>query len=446
MIKIMDYYSNIRWVEEYARNIRPYIHVREEDSLLIKIPNEAYKLNEQGLRVLKKLLNGESVFSIIDIYADRERVARDIHYFFCDLRALLKGCYHEKEERLAVEKIPFELPFNTLPVLSEIALTYRCNLSCRFCYASCGCQKNSDYREMSTEDIRQVLRIIKNEAGVPSVSFTGGEPTLRDDLPEIIRFAKSLGMWTNLISNGLLITDKMAGSLKEAGLDSAQISIEAGEESLHDAIVRRKGAFSLSTSALRNLMDEKIRVHTNTTISGLNRDHLEGVLHYVRSIGLDKLSMNLLMPAGAAQENLDEILVTYSEIGDIVCRIDRLSRDMGLEFMWYSPTPICIFNPITHGLGNKGCAACDGLLSIAPDGNILPCSSYPRPMGSILEHQGHFQELWSSPAFAFFQKKRFAHEKCLNCGYLPICNGGCPLYWDQVGYQEILEAACENIT
>ncbi len=441
----MDYYSHIQWVDQYIKGVAPYIHVREYDNLLIKIPNEAHKINESGVRVLKALLSGESIYTIINRYPDRERVSRDLHFFFCDLLALLKGCYHEQGERKAVEQYPFQLPFNTLPVLSEIAVTYRCNLSCRFCYASCGCRKDSGSREHDTEQIKEILAIIRQEAEVPSVSFTGGEPTLRPDLPELISYAKSLKMWTNLITNGTLITQDQASRYKEAGLDSAQVSLEAGDAVLHDKIVQSEGAFHKSLSGFKNLKEAGIRVHTNTTVSALNKGSLLAILPLVKSLGVDKFSMNMLMPEGAAVLNLPDILVTYSEIGDTVLSVQKKAQEMGLEFMWYSPTPLCIFNPIVHGLGNRGCAACDGLLSVAPNGDILPCSSYPQPMGNILEMKGRFKTFWSSPPFQYFQQKRFAHERCQGCRDLAVCNGGCPLYWRQVGYQELLEPLATEV-
>ncbi len=436
---VMEYYSNIRWVDEYVKRVSPYIHVREYDHLLIKIPNEAHKINASGVSILKTLLEGNSIYTVVDRYPDKERVARDLHYFFCDIMALLKGCYHEREGRKAVERYPFKLPFNTLPVLSEIAVTYRCNLACQFCYAGCGCRKDLRAEECSLDQLKRVLTVIREEAEVPSVSFTGGEPTLRPDLPELVRFAKSLKMWTNLITNGTLVTPALAATLKAAGLDSAQVSLEAADARLHDRIVRSPGAFAKTLVGLRALRDAKIRVHTNTTISALNKDHLNTVLALVREEGFNKFSMNLLMPEGSAAAHLGEVLVRYSDIGPVVLDIQREAVALGLEFMWYSPTPLCIFNPIVHGLGNRGCAACDGLLSIAPNGDILPCSSFPLPMGNILDMQGRFRELWAGPAFQYFQRKRFAHEQCQACEDLAVCNGGCPLYWRQVGYAELLQ-------
>ena len=99
------------------------------------------------------------------------------------------------------------------------------------------------------------MKIIKNEAEVPSVSFTGGEPVLRTDLTELIKFAKSLGMWTNLITNATLITKDTARGFKKAGLDSAQVSLEGSFEDIHDNIVAKKGAFRKTLEGLKNLKE-----------------------------------------------------------------------------------------------------------------------------------------------------------------------------------------------
>lgn len=436
------YYQNITWVDTYVQAIEAFVYVREADRLLIKIPNEAHKLNAQGVAMLKHCLSGESIKDFIDARPEnKEQLAHDIHIFFCDLRALLKGCYHEQQKRQSVEHVGFSLPFNTLPVLSEIALTYNCNLTCRFCYASCGCSKKLTQPELSTDKLKSILEIIKNEIEIPSVSFTGGEPTLRADLPELVSYAKSLGLWTNVITNGTLMTESLVATLKQAGLDSVQVSLEAGVADLHDHIVQKKGAFAQTLAGLKNIYKQGIRVHTNTTINGLNKNDLLPILNLVHELKLNKFSMNMLMPEGSALSSLNDILITYSDIQAIVLDVYAHAKDLGLEFMWYSPTPMCVFNPIVHGLGNKGCAACDGLLSIAPNGDILPCSSFAQPMGNILDMRGHFQQTWGEDKFAYFQKKRFAHDVCQSCADLAVCNGGCPLYWKHIDFDEIHDRA-----
>ena len=217
--------------------------------------------------------------------------------------------------------------------------------------------------------------------------------------------------------------------------------MEAGSAPEHDAIAASPGAFAGTVRGLENIMKAGIRVHTNTTVSALNKDKLEGVLDLVKSLGLNKFSMNLLMPVGSAGRNFDETFISYTEAGPLVERVMDMAARRGLEFMWYSPTPLCIFNPISRGLGNKGCAACDGLLSVAPNGDVLPCSSYPKPMGNLLKEKGGFKKLWGGKDFAWFRAKNFAHEKCKACRHLAVCNGGCPLYWERTGCGELTAAA-----
>lgn len=439
----MDWKNRVDWIDGYVSRIKPYVRVREADSLLIKIPNQTHKLNPQGVKLLKFLFAGGGAVALVESYpeARREEISLDVYYFFRDLMALLKGCAGEDEGRRATEVKPFALGHNALPVLSEIAVTYRCNLACRFCYAGCGCRKDEEHPELPAARIKEILGIISGEAEVPSVSFTGGEPLLRPELPELVAHAKSLNMWVNLISNGTLASEDTVKELLAAGLDSAQISVEAGSSGLHDVIAAHPGAFARTVRGIENFIKAGIRVHTNTTVSALNKDHLEGILDLVRSLGLAKFSMNLLMPVGSAGKNFEETFVSYTEAGPLVERVKEMADARGLEFMWYSPTPVCIFNPVSRGLGNKGCAACDGLLSVAPDGDVLPCSSYPKPMGNILKEKGRFKEMWNGEGFAWFRRKEFAHEKCRSCRHLAVCNGGCPLYWEKAGYGELLPAA-----
>ena len=86
-----DWEKRIEWIDGYVSRIKPYVRVRGYDSLLIKIPNQVYKLNSQGLKVLKYLLGGGKTADILAGYEDKERVSLDMYYFFRDLAALLKG-------------------------------------------------------------------------------------------------------------------------------------------------------------------------------------------------------------------------------------------------------------------------------------------------------------------------------------------------------------------
>ena len=429
------------WIDGYVARLREFIFVREEDCLLIKVPNEAHKLNRAGVRMLKALLDGEGISDFWKRHGGTPEARRDIYDFFIALKRLLQGCVNEQDPPRAVTVRPFALGFNSLPVLSEIAVTYRCNLACRFCYAGCSCKKGVA-GDMSDAEIRRILRIIREEAQVPSVSFTGGEPTLRPELPAWVRYARhELGMRVNLITNGTMIDETLAGALADAGLHSAQVSVEAPLPAVHDALVRCDGAHDRAVRAVRLLLDRGVLVHTNSTLNRMNLEFAAGMPAFVKGLGLKRLSMNLVIPTAAAETG-DDINVTYTEIGPHILNIQQAAAAAGVEFMWYSPTPVCLFNPILHQLGNKGCAACDGLLSVSPSGDVLPCSSWPEPVGNLLRED--FRSVWDGVRGKWLREKRFAPDSCQPCEDFALCQGACPLYWRHFGCAE-LEELCHAV-
>ncbi len=144
--------------------------------------------------------------------------------------------------------------------------------------------------------------------------------------------------------------------------------------------------------------------------------------------------MNLFIPAGRGLTQ-DELFVSYSELGPIVDAVRRAAHDARLTFFWYSPTPYCLYNPVARGLGNKSCAAVDGLVHVNPRGEILPCSSWPESLGALVP--GRFGELWFSERAAYYKRKRFAPATCSACGAFVACQGACPLYWDYAGLGEL---------
>lgn len=441
---------DITWVDEFVGSIATHVYVRERDNLLILMPNQAYKLNHTGLVLLKRILDGASIVDVLeskspDLSKDPE-VIQDVHDFFCDVRALVMGCLGEGAGRKAIEHIPFERPFNSLPVLSEVALTYRCNLSCKFCYAGCTCKKQPKQVEMTTEQVKKVLDVIRNDADVPSISWTGGEPTVRTDLVELTRYASSLGMRVNLITNGTNLNDALVAELKDAGLRSAQVSLEGPTPEVHDALTQVKGSFDRTIRGIQSLKAAGIHVHTNTTVNKMNSSHLVELLSTVKGLGMDRCSMNMVVPCGSAPD--ESVTITYTEMAELVEVIRLAARREEIRFLWYSPTPYCIYNPVAARLGGKSCAACDGLLSVAPNGDVLPCSSLPKSVGNVLTDS--FDSIWSGRKAKYWRDKRYAHKICRGCEQFTLCSGACPIYWKAMGYKELKDnwrrvSSCERI-
>jgi radical SAM protein with 4Fe4S-binding SPASM domain len=420
---------------------RPHLKVRPADELLILVPNTPVKLNPTALRILGAMIDeGLGIAEVLTREGDGPRRRREIHAFFTDLSAWLNGTLGEGVDRRAVVHEPFNADFCRYPVLSEIALTYRCNLSCGFCYAGCGVgalpEGWSEDRVMSDDEVCRVLDTIHHYAHCPSVSFTGGEPTLRPGLPGFVRHAKALGLKVNLISNGQHLDERCTGALAEAGLDSAQLSLEGPTAEIHDAQVQRPGAFARLWQAVECLRHHGIRVHTNTTVNRRNVDQAEGIVELVAERGLSRLTMNLVIPCGTAGGD-PAMTVSYTEIGDHVLRLRDRAEGCGVELIWYSPLPLCLFNTVAHGLGNRGCAAADGLLHVSPAGDVLPCSSFSHreSLGNLLREP--FEAIWRSRAARFFRAKEMMPPGCRGCPEAPVCQGACVLYWREVGLAEL---------
>jgi len=415
--------EDLDWIDPFIRSIRPYVRARLEDGVLIKMPTEVYQVNRTGLALLGRLLRGEGIRQVALAAGAREDPERihQIHHFFCDVRDLLSGALGDGRDRLATEVAPFNGSFTRYPVLSEVALTYKCNLACSFCYAGCGTtdarpgnpnkekhrrswglrrngkissKRDPVAREMATEEVFRVVEEIAVAGRVPSVSFTGGECTLRADLPQIVAYARKQGLRVNLITNGVLCASRdLVEDLVGAGLNSAQVSLEGPTANVHDALTQRPGSFEKTVAGIANLRDAGIHVHTNTTICIENADHLTRIVDLAKSLNLERVSMNHIIPTGTPNlARYRKVRISYTELGPHVLRVRDHAAKRGIKFHWYSPTPFCIFNPVAYGLGNKGCAACDGLLHVSPSGEVLPCSSFARGVGNLLDEG--FEKVW----------------------------------------------------
>ena len=287
---------------------------------------------------------------------------------------------------------------------------------------------------MSLAEIKRIIRIFKDEAKIPFFSFTGGEPLLRRDLEDMIRFAEKSGLRVNLITNGTLADTRRAHSLYKAGLRTAQVSIEGISAPTHDALTARSGSFDSTLAGIRCLQAAGISVQTNTTVTAANAPDAPLMPAFLKSLGVSRFAMNLYLPADT-NPRADELFVPYSRAGAIIDSVRSAARAVDLIFYWYSPIPHCHYNTIARGLGNKSCAAMDGLLSVSPTGDVLPCSSYPEPMGNLLAES--FRDVWFSPRARHFKNKEYAPEECAGCASFTACQSACPLYWKYAGTAEI---------
>ena len=423
-----------QFAASFVDSTREHIFIRVEDRLLILRPNKVHHLNATATELLAALYNAErvDVEALTQDFAARyhiapEQIEHDLEALLDSVRWMLKG---RTGYGTAVRQTPFGTHTIKFPVLSEIALTYRCNNRCTFCYASAP-ERGSAAGEMTTVEVKHIIDKIVDQAKVPMVSFTGGEPTLRRDLPELIAYARQRQMRVNLITNGIRCAEEsFVAALQQAGLHSAQVSLEAAEAEIHNRVVGNPRAFEKTVQGIKNLKAAGIHTHTNTTINQYNLQHLYGLIDFLAELGQEYLSMNMVIRTGDAVGDDEPTEIGYRDIGPLILSLKKQAEERGLRFVWYSPVPYCLFNPAQHGLGSQSCAAADGLLSINPAGEVLPCSSFEQGIGNLLRED--FNAIWNTRTAKYWRRKEFLPPDCRGCDLANLCCGACPLYWDAV--------------
>jgi radical SAM protein with 4Fe4S-binding SPASM domain len=307
-----------------------------------------------------------------------------------------------------------------VPYRMDLALTYRCNNDCAHCYNA----RPRSFPEMETQQWRKILDTTWN-LGIPHVVFTGGEPTLRADLPELIAYAEHNGQITGVNSNGRRFADKSyVQELIDAGLDHVQVTLESHNPSIHNQMVGAQQAWKQTVDGLHNVLDSSLYVMTNTTMLRQNSPFLSQTLEFIADLGVPTVGLNALIYAGRGRDIgtgiSEEDLSPMLELA----RTHTSSHQQRL--IWYTPTQYCHFDPVEFELGVKGCTAALYNMCIEPNGDVIPCQSYYQPVGNLLHDP--WENIWNHPICHSLRERQLIPEKCHSCALLSECGGGCPLH------------------
>jgi radical SAM protein with 4Fe4S-binding SPASM domain len=299
----------------------------------------------------------------------------------------------------------------------DLALTYRCNINCSHCY-----NQRRESEELNTGDWKKIIKTLWDN-GIPHIDFTGGEPTLRQDLLELIEYAEDLGLITGLLTNGVILADeKFVARLKDAGLDYVQITIESQLEEVHNHMVA-SAAFAKTVQGIKNAVAHSIHVITNSTITAANRDHMDGLIHFLKNLGVRSFAVNSIIKAGKSRHQDNGL--SENELLPMLNRLRQLAEQEEMKFIWYTPTQYCRLNPVEFDLGVKQCTAGKYNLAIEPDGTVIPCQSFFRPLGNILNDP--FEKIYNHDFLVSLRRRDWAMDKCRECEWLSTCGCGCPL-------------------
>lgn len=258
---------------------------------------------------------------------------------------------------------------------------WHCNQKCLHCYAAG--QPMGESRELTTAEWKDVLARLR-AANIPQVTFTGGEPTLRGDLVELVDAAQ----WfvTRLNTNGRLLTPQLCRALAEASLDSVQVTLYAADAEAHNALVGAPG-FDETVRGIRNAVDAGLIVSVNTPLCSLNRDYA-ATLRFAAALGVRYATCSGLIPSGGAEGAESRATrLSAEELTDILQSAVAAAHELSMELDFTSPG--WLPEQTLRALGLHlipSCGACLSNMAVAPDGTVIPCQSWlgGTALGNIL--------------------------------------------------------------
>lgn len=248
---------------------------------------------------------------------------------------------------------------------------WHCNQKCLHCYAAG--QPMGEQTELSTEEWKTVLAKLR-AANIPQVTFTGGEPTLREDLVELV--GEAAWFVTRLNTNGRLLTEQLCRDLYNASLDSVQVTLYSADADAHNALVGAPG-FADTVQGIRNAVEAGLIVSINTPLCSLNRDYAE-TLRFAHSLGVRYATCSGLIPSGDALGSEScATRLSEEELTDILRDATATAAALGMELDFTSPG--WLSEETLHALGLHlvpSCGACLSNMALAPDGTVVPCQSW----------------------------------------------------------------------
>lgn len=209
--------------------------------------------------------------------------------------------------------------------------TWNCNQKCIHCYAAN--QEYSETEELSTEQWKKVIDICKKNC-IPQLTFTGGEPTLRKDLVELVKYSD----WflTRLNTNGVLLTKKLCKELYEASLDSVQVTLYSNNPEIHNKLVGAPN-FDKTVQGIKNAIQAGLNVSINTPLCSLNKDYVSTLI-FAKDLGVIYASSSgLIVTGNAKKEESVSTQLTKEEITKVLKDACEFAEKEEMELSFTSP-------------------------------------------------------------------------------------------------------------
>lgn len=352
----------------------------------------------------------------------------------------------EPSDALRYERKSSELPSHLLQFSKDKRpvivwnITRRCNLKCVHCYAHAKDQVFDN--ELTTEEGKNLIDDL-SQFKVPVLLLSGGEPTIRKDLPELAAYAIEKGMRAVISTNGTLITQQMARVLKDIGLSYVGISLD-GMEKIHDRFRGVKGAFRAALEGIKNCQDAGIKVGLRFTINKFNVDEIENIFNLLEDMDIPRACFYHLVYAGRGSKLVEEDL-THDETRkavDLIMDLTKKLHDKGkpkevLTVDNHADGPYIYLRLLKEDPKraaevlellkmNEGNNSGRGIGCISWDGEVYADQFWRHySFGNVRKRP--FSEIWTDTSEPLMkklkEKKKYVKGRCAKCRWLDICAG-----------------------
>lgn len=300
-------------------------------------------------------------------------------------------------------------------------LTHVCPLACPYCSNPVELTKRTD--ELDTDTWARVFREAA-ELGVLQLHLSGGEPAARRDLVELVTAAREAGLYTNLITSGVGLTDKKLAALDAAGLDHVQLSLQGITAALADRIGGYKGGFERKMHVAERIAEIGFPLTLNAVMHRHNLDDLPATIALAQRLGARRIEVACVQFHGWAEANRGQLQPTADQVraakATVDAERDRLKGTLVIDFVapdWFSDYPKACMG----GWGTTG-------LNITPAGDVLPCHAAETIPSLSFANVGQLSlsDIWyDDAAFNAFRGTEWMPPLCQSCDRRDIDFGGC---------------------
>ena len=315
-------------------------------------------------------------------------------------------------------------------------ITRRCNLKCIHCRSSSEIEVKG-HPDFSTQEAFRIIDDIISYAK-PVIVLSGGEPLLRMDVFEVARYGTEKGLRMCLATNGTLVNDKICEKIKNSGIKIVSLSLDGSEETVHDNFRNQKGAFAGTINAAQLFQKHGIEFIINSSFTKRNQEDIPRIYKLAKELGATAWYMFMIVPTGRGEEIMNELISKedYEEVLEWHYQMEKGEKEMLVRptcaphyyriVLQKSKEEGTKFERRTLKFstgGAKGCIAGQLIALIDVDGDVLPCSYFPKSAGNIKVQS--FKDIWeNSELFKELRDFKKYKGKCGSCEYVSVC-GGC---------------------